>query len=101
MRLSGPEKLALADALKDVSFPTYLFGSRCDDGRRGGDVDVLILGRNLTDAQRLDLELKVAARFQSVCDEKIDVVVLDLSRLTPAEQAFLSVIGDRRFPLAA
>lgn len=101
MRISPDERRALAEALKTIPFEAYLFGSRCDDRKRGGDVDVMILGKDLTDAQRLDMELKFIARFQSLCDEKIDVVVFDTNRLTPAEEAFLSFVGAQKFPLAA
>lgn len=101
MRISPEEHRALAQAMKGISCEVFLFGSRCDDSRRGGDVDVLILGKNLTNAQRLDMELKFIARFQSVCDEKIDVVVFDMTRLTPAEEAFLTLVGPQKLPLAA
>jgi uncharacterized protein len=99
--LSALEREALAQALKGVPHPAFLFGSRCEDARRGGDVDVLILGSNLTDAECLNLELRITARFQTVCDEKIDVVVLDTARLTPPEEAFLSMVGASKLPLAA
>lgn len=101
MRLRAEEHRALSEALKGIPFQAYLFGSRCDDNRRGGDVDVMIMGKNLTDAERLDLELKFTVRFQSICDEKIDVVVFDITRLTPAEEAFLAFVGAQKLPLAA
>jgi predicted nucleotidyltransferase len=101
MRISPEERRALTEALKNVPFKAYLFGSRCDDQKRGGDVDVMIFGKNLTDAQRLDMELKFIVRFQSICDEKIDVVVFDTTRLTPAEEAFLAFVGAQKLPLAA
>lgn len=47
MRLSVLEREALARALKGVPHDAFLFGSRCEDARRGGDVDVLIWGGNL------------------------------------------------------
>lgn len=101
MRLCAEEQRALSKALKGISFQAYFFGSRCDDSRRGGDVDVMILGKNLSNAQRLNMELKFTARFQSICDEKIDVVVFDMTRLTPAEEAFLAFVGSQKLPLAA
>jgi predicted nucleotidyltransferase len=95
------EREALAAALKDLPHEAFLFGSRCDDAKRGGDVDILILARGLNDDERLALELRTTARFQAVCDEKVDVVVLDPVRLTPSEQAFLSLISAQKIPLAA
>lgn len=101
VRISSQERRALTYALKNIPFDAFLFGSRCDDTRRGGDVDVMILGKDLTDAQRLDMELKIIARFQSFCDEKIDVAVFDINRLTTEEETFLAVIGSNKLPLAA
>ncbi|MBL8024598.1 MAG: nucleotidyltransferase domain-containing protein [Elusimicrobia bacterium] len=101
MRISPPERRALNYALENIPFDAFLFGSRCDDTRRGGDVDVLVLGKDLTDAQRLDMELKIIARFQSLCDEKIDVAVFDITRLTPAEKSFLAVVGSNKLSWAA
>lgn len=101
MRLSEIERRALSSAIQGLPYEVFLFGSRCEDFRKGGDVDILILAREVTNAERLNLALKVASRFQSVCDEKIDVVVLDITRLTPAEEAFLTLIGPKKLPLAA
>lgn len=60
----------------------------------------MIMGKNMTDAQRLDLELKCTVRFQSICDEKIKVGVFDTTRLTPAE-TFPAFVGAQKLPLAA
>ena len=66
-----------------------------------GDIDIMIMGKNVTDAERLDLELKFTVRFQSICDEKIDVVVFDITRLASAEEACLAFVGTNKLPLAA
>ncbi len=45
MRLSSVEREAIAQAARDVFAPgtrIFLFGSRVDDRRRGGDIDLLI-----------------------------------------------------------
>jgi predicted nucleotidyltransferase len=99
--LSEPERRALAAALDGIPHPVFLFGSRVDDAKRGGDIDILILAENISDEERLGLSLRVTARFQTLCDEKIDVVVFDTRRLTDAEQAFLTLITPTQRPLAA
>jgi predicted nucleotidyltransferase len=91
MRLSECERRGLTQALEGLPFPVFLFGSRLDDTRRGGDIDLAVLARGLTPAERLALSLRVAVRFRSVCDEKIDVQVFDTEALSAEEQAFLAI----------
>jgi predicted nucleotidyltransferase len=98
MRLSECERRGLVHAFADVSDPAYLIGSRLDDDRRGGDIDVLVMATGLSAEQRLRLSLRIAVRFRSVCDEKIDVHVFDPHALTDEERAFLTVVTMR--PLA-
>jgi hypothetical protein len=93
-----------ADAGDRVAAPlilrgqSYVIGSRLDDDRRGGDIDLLVMAAGLSAEQRLRLSLRIAVRFRSVCDEKIDVHVFDPHALTDEERAFLSVVTMR--PLA-
>lgn len=75
MRLDKEEKTALKFALKGFKGEVYLFGSRVDHKRRGGDIDLLLIPKKKTNA--LKLSLKIQARFFSLCEEKIDVIVYD------------------------
>jgi predicted nucleotidyltransferase len=46
MRISSEQRKAIKSVLKSV-FKTnaiYLFGSRADDSKRGGDLDLLVIG---------------------------------------------------------
>ncbi len=89
VRLDDEETNALAYALDGISSArVVLFGSRVEPHRRGGDVDVLIL----TDASAYETSKRVATRFYSRCEEKIDVVVLPEKGALPEQQAFIEAI---------
>lgn len=92
MRLSDIERRALAHALRDIDYPVEIFGSRLDDAARGGDIDLMVFAPGLPADERLRLSLRIVVAFRSVCDEKIDVHVLDPHDLSAAERAFLGVI---------
>lgn len=91
MRLYGAEQAALDRALEGVSGDVYLFGSRADDSRRGGDIDVLVYA--ITDSSyRLSRDITV--RFQMECDEKIDVLVINPEKVSKAQELFVRSIQD-------
>ncbi|MDP1607259.1 MAG: nucleotidyltransferase domain-containing protein [Rhodocyclaceae bacterium] len=88
IRLDAEESAALAEALQGIPGEVWLFGSRVDQARRGGDVDVLLL----TDQPAFETSQTVATRFFSRCEERIDVVVFDPARLNVEQQEFLNRI---------
>jgi predicted nucleotidyltransferase len=92
VRLDKDERNALTYALAGVDGDAYLYGSRVDDMKKGGDIDVLILSRN----DKYKLSQDVAVRFFMRCEEKIDVTVMDPEALSPEEEAFLRVIRKER-----
>ncbi len=73
MRLDIHEKEALKYALKDFDGDVYLFGSRVDDTKRGGDIDILLIPSRKINP--LKLSLRIQAKFFSKCEERIDVVI--------------------------
>lgn len=85
MRLDSDQKAALEYALADVEGEVYLFGSRAEKGRKGGDVDILIF----TKRDPYQLSREVSVKYFSKCEEKIDVVVMDKDNLTEEQEAFL------------
>jgi len=87
-RLDAEEIAALKEALRDVRGEVWLFGSRIDPSRRGGDIDILVL----TDQPAFETSHTIATRFFSRCEEKIDVIVLDPARLSPDKSDFLARI---------
>jgi len=101
MRLSDTERHAMAHALRDVSHPVYVFGSRLDDAKRGGDIDIAIFTRGLDESARFKLSIEVAVKFRSLCDEKIDVQVFDAESPAPSERCFLSTIARKRITASA
>ena len=77
MRLDDLEKKALKHALKDFQGEVYLFGSRTDTSKRGGDIDILLVPR--TKSRALKLSLDIQRKFFSQCEEDIDVVIYNNS----------------------
>lgn len=73
MRLSRIEANALTNSLAGFKGEVYLFGSRADKAKKGGDIDLLLKPYAKTDA--LSLSLKVKAAFFTLCEEDLDVIV--------------------------
>lgn len=92
LRLDVEEAAALTEALRDVPGEVWLFGSRTEPSRRGGDIDVLVL----TDRPAFETSRAIATRFFSRCEEKIDVIVLDPAHLSPEQSEFLARISKVR-----
>jgi len=77
MRLDMCEKKALAYALRDFEGDAYLFGSRADTAKKGGDIDLLLIPKMKNNP--LKLSMQIEAKFFSLCEEKIDVVIYNNS----------------------
>ena len=92
LRLDEEEIAALTAALEGAPGEAWLFGSRVDPARRGGDIDLLLL----TDRPAFETSQQVATRFFARCEERIDVVVLDPARLSAEQEDFLSRIDKVR-----
>ena len=76
MRLSKREIEAILQVAEDIygtDVKVYLFGSRVDDSRRGGDIDLLV---RTTSANKGILDrVRMAARIKSLIgDQKIDII---------------------------
>lgn len=80
MRLTNEQRHAIADTARDLFAPgttVLLFGSRVDDHRRGGDIDLLIeTPEPMTPAQLVDHRARFVSRLYCVLDEqRIDAVI--------------------------
>lgn len=80
MRLRPEEKEAIAQAAREVFAPgtaVLLFGSRTDDRRRGGDVDLLIeTPAPMPPAELVARRTRFVARlYRSLDEQRIDTVI--------------------------
>jgi predicted nucleotidyltransferase len=73
MRFDKNEKDALIYAFKNFNGKVYLFGSRLDDTKKGGDIDIMIVPNKKINTLKLSIEIQ--RRFFSRCEQKLDVIV--------------------------
>lgn len=75
MRLSKDEIKAIKSSIKasvDGKFELYLFGSRTDDNKLGGDIDLFLECENPS----LKLLTKIKAKlYEALGEQKIDLVL--------------------------
>ena len=74
MRLSATELHALRSILGalDPAGRIYLYGSRADDMRRGGDIDVYLQASRPID---LKTQLSTQYRLELACDTHVDLLI--------------------------
>lgn len=74
MRLKEKEKQVIIQAVKaiDPEARVYLFGSRVDDSRKGGDIDLLVFSSRMTYSDKLKVKKSI---FAVLGDQKIDLLV--------------------------
>ena len=82
MRITDHEKSVIVEAVKSVDpdARVWLFGSRTDDSKKGGDIDIGVL------STKVDVMEEIAIR-QKICD-KIGEQKIDLVVSKDGEQAF-------------
>lgn len=74
MRLKEFEIKAIKDIIKefDKDAKVYLFGSRADHDKRGGDIDLLIMSDKLTDDDKGKIKLRL---YDKIGEQKIDIII--------------------------
>ena len=94
MRLSEEERALLKDELAKISpdAKIYLFGSRVDDGKRGGDIDLLIVSKQL---KKRDLRRLRLAFYERFGEQKVDILLEDGSFTDP----FIRMVRSQAVPL--
>jgi predicted nucleotidyltransferase len=76
MRITEYEKNTIVDAVINVdpSAKVWLFGSRTDDNKKGGDIDIAVLSENIN----IDVMQEIQVR-RFICnrigEQKIDIVI--------------------------
>ena len=82
MRLSSSELNVLKRKLYSLSdrAKLYLFGSRVDDTKKGGDIDLLIIDETLS---KKDLRLLRVDFFKHFGEQKLDIVLDNGELKTP------------------
>ncbi len=76
MRLSVAEIKDIKDAVYffDKDAKIYLFGSRTDDNKRGGDIDLLIISKVLEQKDKYRIYSKILNTLE---EQKIDIIIND------------------------
>ncbi|MEX2445568.1 MAG: nucleotidyltransferase domain-containing protein [Alkalispirochaeta sp.] len=74
MRLSDREKQVIEDAVHrvDPEAKVWLFGSRTDDRRGGGDIDIAVLSKRISRTERHTIRHEIC---DHIGQQKIDLVV--------------------------
>jgi predicted nucleotidyltransferase len=74
MRLSPNEIDAIKSSIFkfDAKAVIYLFGSRADPNKKGGDIDLLIFSDTLNESDKFKIE---SALFEKIEEQKIDMVI--------------------------
>ena len=77
MRLTPEQRQIIREAsLRHFGVPPRLFGSRVDDSRRGGDIDLYIEAANLSAKEAFQREMCMGADLHMALGErKIDIVI--------------------------
>jgi predicted nucleotidyltransferase len=79
MRLSDGERNAIVSAVLryDANAQVYLFGSRADDSKKGGDIDLLVWSASIGSEERRRIRRAIC---DTIGEQKIDILVAaDLS----------------------
>lgn len=74
MRLKDSEREAILSTVKhlDNDAIVYLFGSRVDDAKKGGDIDLLVMSDRLTRDDKRAIKMKLD---ELLGEQKIDIVL--------------------------
>lgn len=74
MRIKDFEQTAILSTVKslDQNARVYLFGSRVDDTKKGGDIDLLIMSTKLKSDDKRVIKMKL---YELIGEQKIDIVL--------------------------
>ena len=74
MRITECEKNAIIDAVKnaDPAARVWLFGSRADDNKKGGDIDIGILSERIDLMKEIEIKQMI---WDKIGEQKIDIAL--------------------------
>jgi predicted nucleotidyltransferase len=74
MRLTEFEVTAIKESVRmfDPDARIYLFGSRTDDTKKGGDIDLFVISKRITGSERRKIKLNI---YDKIGEQKIDMVI--------------------------
>lgn len=85
---------AFAVCLQGISFKLYLFGSRVDDSKKGGDIDLVVVVDSDSKDQVVGLKSRIRHEiFKTLPEQKIDITVATKAELS--QDLFLATIGKK------
>ncbi|MCB0351672.1 MAG: nucleotidyltransferase domain-containing protein [Bdellovibrionales bacterium] len=90
MRLSSAEIEAIVNVVGEfmagASAKLYLFGSRADDSKKGGDIDLALVCRDKVEASKISFQdYKILSKFKAhaaIGEQKIDLKIISESDLS-------------------
>lgn len=74
MRLSDHEVTSIKETVKNIDQDAriYLFGSRVDNKKLGGDIDLLIFSNKLKEEDRFRIKRDL---WEQIGEQKIDIII--------------------------
>jgi predicted nucleotidyltransferase len=74
MRLNSQDRHLIKQTIYqlDPQAQVYLFGSRVDDNKKGGDIDLLVLSTHLGFTAQKQIKLKL---YELIGEQKIDLII--------------------------
>ena len=93
MRLKSHEVVAIKRVITqfDSDAAIYLYGSRVDDDKKGGDIDILVLSKNISFLDKLKIKVTLYAELG---EQKIDLLIAE-----NASKPFVKMVFEEAMPL--
>jgi predicted nucleotidyltransferase len=88
MRLNSKDRHLIKQTIYqlDPHAQIYLFGSRVDDNKKGGDIDLLVLSTHLGFTAQKQIKLKL---YELIGEQKIDLIIAPEVSTNPFVQLVL------------
>lgn len=88
MRLNSKDRYLIKQTIYqlDPQAQVYLFGSRVDDNKKGGDIDLLVLSTHLGSTAQRQIKLKL---YELLGEQKIDLIIAPQASTNPFVQLVL------------